>query len=147
MALRVAARQLHMWIGEDGKKKARFRKPPPALEFETQCALVRTLQEYANPEWFWTAFPSGEKRTKATAGRLKAMGVKPGVSDFVFISPDGLFHGLELKRGKLGRLSASQESFAAWCGRHGVAYEVAGSFDAAVAILVGWGVLKTDVGT
>jgi hypothetical protein len=147
MALRVSPQQLHMWIDAKGEKKARFRRPPPAPEFRTQCALAELLRYSADPEWFWTAFPSGEKRTAATGARLKRMGVKPGVSDFIFISPDGRFCGLELKRGRLGRLSEAQESFRDWCQRHGVTYAVADSYDAAVTILVGWGVLKSEVGT
>ena len=128
-------------------KRQRGVKAPPALEFRTQCALADLLRYSADKDWFYTAFPSGEKRTEATGARLKRMGVKAGVSDFIFISPAGQFHGLEIKRGKLGRLSAAQESFAAWCDRHGVAYRVARDYDEAVAILVRWGVLKTAVGT
>ena len=135
-------RQLDLLKG----KRQRGVRPPAAPEYRTQCALVRLLRYSADPDWFWTAFPAGELRSKATAGRLKAMGVKPGVSDLVFISPDGRFLGLELKR-RGGRLSETQEAFQAWCDRHGVAYAVADSYDAAVAVLVRWGVLTTEVGT
>ena len=128
-------------------KKQRGVKPPPALEFRTQCALADLLRYAADKDWFFTAFPGGEKRSAATGARLKRMGVKPGMSDFIFISPAGQFYGLEIKRGRLGRLNEAQESFRAWCDRHGVAYAVADSYDAAVAVLVGWGVLKTEVGT
>jgi hypothetical protein len=135
-------RQLDLLKG----KRQRGVRPPAAPEFRTQCALVRLLRYSADPEWFWTAFPSGELRTAATGARLKAMGLKPGVSDLIFISPSGQFWGLELKaRG--GRLNDSQEAFKHWCHRHGIAYAVADGFDAAVAVLVAWGVLKTEVGT
>jgi hypothetical protein len=86
-------------------------------------------------------------RSKATGGRLKRAGLRAGMADFIFISPNGQFWGLELKRGKLGRLSESQEAFKHWCHRHGIAYAVADSYDAAVKVLVAWGVLKTEVGT
>jgi hypothetical protein len=109
--------------------------------------LADLLRYSADPEWWWTAFPADGLRSKVTAARMKRAGLRAGMADFVFISPDGQFHGLELKRGKLGRLSESQESFRDWCDRHGVAYAVAESYDAAVAILVRWGVLKTEVGT
>lgn len=135
-------RQLDLLKG----KRQKGKLPPEPLEFETQCALVRLLCYSADPEWWWTAFPSGELRTAATGGRLKAMGLRPGMADLVFISPNGQFWGLELKaRG--GRLSDSQEAFRHWCHRHGIAYAVADSYDAAVAVLVAWGVLKTEVGT
>ena len=46
--------------------------------------------------------PNGEKRDKATAGRLRAMGVKPGVPDVFLPIPRDGEHGLfiELKDGK-----------------------------------------------
>jgi hypothetical protein len=142
MSLRVNSRQLHMWIGEKGEKKARFRKAPPPLEVKTHIAIADLLRLKANPEWFWSAFPAGEMRTKATAAKLYRMGVKAGVSDLIFIAPTGRFLGLEIKRGRLGRLSEAQEAFADWCARHGVTYAVADSYEAAVSILTGWGVLK-----
>lgn len=122
-------------------KRQKGTRPPAAPEFRTQCALADHLRYSANPEWFWTAFPSGELRTKETGARLKRMGLRPGVSDFILISPEGRFYGLEIKRVRGGRLSISQEAFQDWCQRHGVAYEVAEGFDAAVSILKAWGVL------
>ncbi|WP_263079516.1 VRR-NUC domain-containing protein [Endozoicomonas sp. Mp262] len=38
--------------------------------------------------------PNGGKRDKATAGKLKAMGVKPGVPDVFCMLPRGGYHGL-----------------------------------------------------
>jgi hypothetical protein len=131
-----------MWVGTDGKKRGRFRKAPPALEFKTQCALADLLRLKANPDWWWTAFPADGLRTAATGARLKRAGLRAGMSDFIFIAPTGRFLGLEIKRGRLGRLSEAQEAFADWCARHGVTYAVADSYDAAVTVLVAWGVLK-----
>jgi hypothetical protein len=131
-------RQLHLFRGP----RQRGRRPPAAPEFRTQCALADLLRRCADPEWFWTAFPAGEYRTAATGARLKRMGLKRGVSDFVFISPGGEFCGLELKR-RGGRQSEAQVAFEAWCLAHGVTYAVADSYEAAVAILVSWGVLKS----
>jgi VRR-NUC domain. len=46
------------------------------------------------------AVPNGEHRHKATAGKLRAEGVKAGVEDIVLLVPRGGFHGLliEMKR-------------------------------------------------
>jgi hypothetical protein len=134
-------RQLSLFKG----KRQRGVRAPAAAEFRTQCALADLLRNWASPEWFWTAFPAGEKRTAATGARLKRMGAKPGVSDFIFIAPNGLFFGLELKR-RNGRLSEPQEAFADWCFRHNVPYAVANSYDTAKEILVAWGVIETSRG-
>src|SRR4249919_1526596 len=76
------------------------RKLPAALEFEVHCMVADLLanKRCLVPGWLWWHTPNGEARTPATAGRLKRMGVKPGVSDFLLLSPDGMLHALELKR-------------------------------------------------
>jgi sulfur relay (sulfurtransferase) complex TusBCD TusD component (DsrE family) len=49
------------------------------------------------PPAVWTTFPAGwGKLGKATAGRLKACGLKEGMPD-LFIFYDGRTHGIELK--------------------------------------------------
>ncbi len=49
---------------------------------------------------------------------------------------------MEIKRATGGRLSPAQQQFAAELERCGVPYAVAGGFDAAVAVLQSWGVLR-----
>ena len=56
--------------------------------------------------------PNGGHRSKATAGRLKAAGVKAGVPDLILLVPRGKYHGMvcELKaRG--GRLTPDQRAW------------------------------------
>lgn len=57
--------------------------------------------------------PNGGARSKATSGKLKAEGVKPGVPDICLPVPHGKYHGLyiELKRRKGGRLSDDQSEW------------------------------------
>ena len=54
-----------------------------------EFALTRAVAEYlalALPrEVLWSHLPFGEARPKATAGRLKAMGVNPGWPDFIIL--------------------------------------------------------------
>lgn len=54
--------------------------------------------------------PNGGGRSKAEAGRFKAMGVKAGVPDLCLPVPRNGFHGMwiELKREDGGRVSADQ---------------------------------------
>lgn len=56
--------------------------------------------------------PNGGARSKATAGRLKAEGVKAGVPDICLpVSRDG-YHGLyiELKRERGGKISQARQN-------------------------------------
>jgi hypothetical protein len=57
--------------------------------------------------------PNGGKRNKREAGRLKAMGVRPGVSDYILPVSRGLYHALfiELKpnvKGYSPKVAAAQ---------------------------------------
>ena len=128
-------------------KRGRFlaaKKPPPALEFETQCAIAQTIRIGLQPGWKWNVFPSGEKRTPATGARLKAMGHQPGWPDLIFISPDGVHHWLELKRGK-APLSDAQAAFLADMQSRGVPIAVARSYEAAMRHLKAWGAVRTGI--
>lgn len=52
--------------------------------------------------------PNGEKRDKATAAKLKRMGVKPGVCDIVLPAARGGYHGLYIEM-KVGDNKPSPE--------------------------------------
>ena len=76
-------------------------------EHEEQRELVRWFrQTWPGVRIF--AIPNGGARSKATAGRLKAEGVSPGVPD-LFIPAWGLW--VEMKRQKGGALSADQKDW------------------------------------
>jgi hypothetical protein len=79
-------------------------------EHEEQRELVRWFrQTWPGVRIF--AIPNGGARSKATAGRLKAEGVSPGVPD-LFIPAWGLW--LEMKRIKGGSVSAEQKEWMAY---------------------------------
>lgn len=149
--MRVAnLEQLHLF--RRGHKPAPRRSAP---EFRTSCAFADLLRRSASPEWFWCHYPAGEERTarvdadgrrfSPAGARLKRMGLKTGVADYLFASPTGRLHALELKRRDGGDLSNDQEKFRDWCRAHNVPWRVARSFDQAVAIVTEWGVLKHEV--
>jgi len=119
-------------------------KLPPATEFATHCMIADMLARWVSPGWRYTHIASGEFRTKATAGRLKRMGVKPGWPDFILLSPEGRPHFLELKR-KGNTLTDEQASFAAWCHERRVVHVVAYSFNDAVDALKQWGAVRVAV--
>lgn len=89
--------------------------PVPTESVEQQC-----LFRWA--EWARGKFPklkrlyhipNGGHRNKATAGRLRAEGVKSGVPDICLPVPRGGYHGLyiELKRIRGGSVSDEQEDW------------------------------------
>ena len=86
-------------------------------EHDEQASLFREamLRSRLDPRWgLLLAIPNGGMRSKATAGKLKAEGVRAGVPDLFLPVPCGLAHGLwiELKRSKGGRVSPEQEGWA-----------------------------------
>lgn len=132
------------------------RKRPRALESAIGMALIQWANVMSNGTYPSLAFlhhiPNGGARSKATAGRLKAEGVRSGVWDYFLPVPARIagvqFMGLylELKvpgeRGtKNGGLSASQVRFGQFVAGQGyatvLAYDWADAKDALSAYLNG----------
>lgn len=102
-------------------------------------AVARVLQ-YSTVLWFHV--PNGGARNKVTGAILKAMGVRPGVADLLFVMPPtATLYALELKAPKK-KPRESQLQFKDAVLAAGGKYEYADSFDAAIAILRGWKVIK-----
>lgn len=112
-------------------------------EFKFQAALVRHIRARLLPRVYYNALPFGEYRTKATAGRLAAMGVRPGASDLLFLR-EGQAIALELKV-KGGRQSETQKQFEAEWRAAGGIYALAFSMDEALALLEDLGLIRPDV--
>lgn len=82
-------------------------------EHQEQASLFReaTFRSHLDPRWgLLLAIPNGGMRSKATAGKLKAEGVRAGVPDLFLPVPMGNDSGLwiEMKRAVGGRLSTEQ---------------------------------------
>jgi hypothetical protein len=79
---------------------------------------------------------NGDLRHKATAGKLKAAGVKPGVPDIFLPWPANGYHGLfiEMKVGK-NKPSAEQIDYLEWLTGCGYLAQVVNGFDEAKEIL------------
>lgn len=82
------------------------------------------------------AIPNGGQRNRATAGKLKAEGVKPGVSDLFLPVPRGRFHGLwiEMKYG-MNKPTAEQLAWMDAMRRFGYRCEVCWSADEAWTVI------------
>lgn len=131
-------------------------------EHNIQCACVR----WFNLQWpqyrgLLFAVPNGGARSKATAGKLKAEGVVPGVADLILLVPkntnpikeeyvtitleiDGQipeiwYHALciEMKTAK-GRQSPEQKEWQAKVEAHGYKYAVCHSLDEFMAVVNGY---------
>lgn len=76
-------------------------------EHEEQREFVRWFRQ-THPSVRILAIPNGGARSPATAGRLKAEGVSPGVPD-LFVPAWGLW--VEMKRVKGGKVSTDQKDW------------------------------------
>lgn len=132
------------------RRKRLLHKPPP--ENATHCQLADLLRAAIQPYWMWWHTPNGGerpafinahgKRVSIEAGRLKRMGVRAGVSDFLLVAPGtAQLHALELKReGKSP--TSDQLDFLQSVTDAGGRAEWADSFEEAVEILTYWGAIK-----
>jgi hypothetical protein len=117
---------------------------------QTEAALQRTVVQYLthalprHEALFWHT-PNGGWRSRATAGRLKAEGVMPGVADIVIVW-QGRVIAIELKA-KRGSQSPAQKAWADALTLAGGAYAVCRSLEAVERFLDVAGIpLRASVG-
>jgi hypothetical protein len=93
------------------------RKYKEASEHEHQVSLVEwaSLAQKSIPDLdMLAAIPNGGFRHKATAGKLKAEGVRAGYPDLVLNVPRGKYHGLFIElKSMTGSTSAAQKEWLA----------------------------------
>jgi hypothetical protein len=128
---------------------------PPPLEFETHCVLADICRRWLSPRWRFTHLPLGEhrehrinrkgRRFSPSGGRLKRMGVVPGWPDFVFAGPNKHVVWLELKRKRLGRVSAEQSEIGAHLEASGFDFLITDDVGKAVRWLCDLGVLSASI--
>lgn len=97
----------------DGPAEAKARTSRRDDEFPIQCAIADFLDLSLPPPLRWLHIPNGEARGKRAAGRLKAMGLKPGAAD-VLILGHSPFIWIEVKT-PIGKLSKVQKDWRDWC--------------------------------
>jgi hypothetical protein len=117
---------------------------------QTEAALQRAVVQYLtlalppHEALFWHT-PNGGWRSRATAGRLKAEGVMPGVADIVIVW-QGRVVAIELKT-KDGSQSPAQKAWADQFTTAGGAYAVCRSVEAVERLLDAAGIpLRASVG-
>jgi len=102
-------------------------------------AICDHLRLRAKRGVLWLHVPNGEWRSKATAAKLKKMGVIAGASDLL-LWHRGKFFALELKTDR-GRASDAQLSFMAKFNEAGGHTAIAHGIDSALIALQGWGLI------
>ncbi|HEX4302870.1 MAG TPA: hypothetical protein VHZ78_08750 [Rhizomicrobium sp.] len=126
-----------------GRSPARNRR---RTEQDFQIALVRLLDMILTPATRFFHVPNGGYRTRAEAGILKAMGIKPGMHDVVFLHRlqfgDAIVcaaYGLELKTNDCD-LDDNQIQAHADLATIGMPSAVARNIDEAIAHIRSWGI-------
>jgi len=107
-------------------------------EFEFHCAVADYLRAALPAIVRWFHVPNGEKRSLATAQRLKRMGVSPGVPDIIILHA-GRTIWIELKSRK-GKLSETQEGWREWLCDNGFAFYCCNTIDQVQASLKAHGI-------
>lgn len=109
-------------------------------EEELQKAVVQFLR-VAVPGLVWFAVPN-QKGTRSTweQGLLKALGVRAGVADLVFVLDGGRVAFIELKDPKGGRQNAAQAIFEEEVVALGAPYLICRSVAEVQGALAAWGV-------
>lgn len=95
------------------------------------CWISTQIAAYPEARWIY-AIPNGGKRDAITAARLKAEGVKSGISDICLPFARQGYHGfyIEMKKPK-GKESAEQKEFGAFLTQQGYLYTMCDSWDKA----------------
>jgi hypothetical protein len=126
-------------------RRQRGTRPPAATEFATHCAIADTIRVNLAPGWLWFHCPNGELRPDGAGARLKRMGTRPGVSDFLLVAPPrGRLHALELKR-RGERPTNAQHAFLADLADAGGLSAWVDSYGDAIEQLKAWGALKRSI--
>ncbi len=104
-------------------------------EHYEQSELFRLTRDRKDLRWMF-AIPNGGYRTKATAGKMAAEGLKAGVWDIYLPRPSNGYHGLfiEMKYGK-NKLTELQQEFFEYATQQGYLCKVAYSADEAIEII------------
>lgn len=116
-----------------------IRRPEQAIH----KAVVQHLRTRAVSGLVWWHTPNGGQRSKGEGAILKSMGVRAGVSDFIFVHANKIY-ALELKA-EGGRATEAQMQFLADIDAAGAFTALPAGLDAAIATLESWGLLKANL--
>lgn len=110
----ISLSQYRALIGKGAVLKPK-RRSTPEEDLHRACFELVGILAGRHPILCWMFhYPAGGKRSKGEAGKLKAMGTKPGVPDLMLTRTNGRWKGFasELKS-STGRLSDDQQQWLA----------------------------------
>jgi len=116
-------------------------------EHDEQATLFAIASYRPELRWMF-AIPNGGYRTKATAGKMRAEGLRAGISDIFLPLPTDKYHGLFLEM-KVGhnKLTDLQKEFQNYATQQGYCCKVAYSADEAIKIIDEYLELNNDRST
>jgi hypothetical protein len=118
---------------------------PRSPEHLLQCAILDYWRLCGRRDLMCFAVGNGGYRPIATAVKLKAEGVMPGVTDLVVVLENHGCGWMEVKTPK-GRLSDEQIGFGRRVQALGHYWAVVRSVDEAAKVFAAWGALRADQG-
>lgn len=118
---------------------AEFQALPETFksEFDMQKTLVKWLVNEACTvvQGRFFAIPNGANKNRASAGKAKAEGQKPGVPDLIFYGPQASTLWVEMKNGPKSKPSPEQLDFHLSLRNNGHEIHVAHSIEAAKQVI------------
>lgn len=129
-----------------GHLPTRARRKPPQTpgglsEHQIHSAVAAHLRARCPAQVVWWHTPNGELRDPVTAAKLKRMGVRAGLPDFLLLIT-GRLYGLELKRERGAAISPAQREMHAALISAGAIVATARGLDEVLEILTAWGAFK-----
>jgi hypothetical protein len=139
--LLVEKARLEAKIGETAPPRLPKAKPIPETAIHMNVAALLHLTLPPRIQWWHT--PNGEVRSARTGAKLKRMGVKAGIPDFLlYDTQSGYLYCIEVKT-KVGALSAQQKAWKAQFDRSPTGrYAVVRSTEEANQVIAEWGLRK-----
>jgi len=113
------------------------REPKRPTETALHMSVAAFMRASLPADVLFFHCPNGELRDPRTAGKLRAMGVQPGVPDFGVLLPKGQMGWIELKVGA-GQLSPEQITFRQRAIALGHGHSVCRSLDDVETTLARW---------
>lgn len=108
-------------------------------EHDLQVRCVKWFQyQYPHLRRLFFSVPNGGSRPKATASRMKAEGITPGVADLILLLPNYYHHSLNIEMKAGCSQSEAQVIYETCCHASGNCYTVCRSLDDFKATVTGY---------